>query len=136
MRKKCDQLVTLHLSDSSTVIIDSHRKHSPNRLVVFTNKNSSFYSNRKLNHRIMNRYVLLSQLGDGTYGSVLLAKKVDTGDKVAIKRMKKKYYSWDECMNLREVKVSSLFSNSNGFSASSHKFACFSFSLPSSLSKS
>lgn len=91
---------------TSIIIIDSNRKHSPNRLVVFTNKNSSFYSNRKLNHQIMNRYVLLSQLGDGTYGSVLLAKKVDTGDKVAIKRMKKKYYSWDECMNLREVKVS------------------------------
>ena len=53
----------------------------------------------------MNRYVMLSQLGDGTYGSVILAKKVDTGEKVAVKRMKKKYYSWEECMNLREVKV-------------------------------
>lgn len=56
----------------------------------------------------MNRYVVLSQLGDGTYGSVLLAKRVDNGEKIAIKRMKKKYYSWDECMNLREVKVSPL----------------------------
>ncbi|KAJ8943750.1 hypothetical protein NQ318_011961 [Aromia moschata] len=28
----------------------------------------------------------------------------DTGEKVAIKRMKRKYYSWDEAMNLREVK--------------------------------
>lgn len=24
---------------------------------------------------------------------------------VAIKKMKKKYYSWEECVNLREVKV-------------------------------
>lgn len=24
---------------------------------------------------------------------------------VAIKKMKKKYYSWEECINLREVKV-------------------------------
>ncbi|CAG2110218.1 unnamed protein product [Medioppia subpectinata] len=54
----------------------------------------------------MNRYVTLSQLGDGTYGSVLLAQRLDNGDKVAIKKMKKKYYSWEECMNLREVKVS------------------------------
>ena len=54
----------------------------------------------------MNRYVMLSQLGDGTYGSVLMAKRADTGEKIAVKRMKKKYYSWDECMNLREVKVS------------------------------
>lgn len=27
---------------------------------------------------------------------------------VAIKKMKKKYYSWEECVNLREVKVSHL----------------------------
>ncbi|KAK7574080.1 hypothetical protein V9T40_011271 [Parthenolecanium corni] len=52
----------------------------------------------------MNRYITFNQLGDGTYGSVLLAQKVDTGEKVAIKRMKKKYYSWEEAMNLREVK--------------------------------
>ncbi|KAF6202843.1 hypothetical protein GE061_003248 [Apolygus lucorum] len=52
----------------------------------------------------MNRYVQLHQLGDGTYGSVVLAHRVDTGEKVAIKRMKRKYYSWDEAMNLREVK--------------------------------
>lgn len=53
----------------------------------------------------MNRYVMMSQLGDGTYGSVLMAKRADTGEKIAVKRMKKKYYSWEECMNLREVKV-------------------------------
>ncbi|CAH1398219.1 unnamed protein product [Nezara viridula] len=52
----------------------------------------------------MNRYITLHQLGDGTYGSVHLAQRVDTGEKVAIKRMKRKYYSWDEAMNLREVK--------------------------------
>ncbi|XP_026499923.2 serine/threonine-protein kinase MAK [Vanessa tameamea] len=52
----------------------------------------------------MNRYVVLQQLGDGTYGSVALAQRRDTGEKVAIKRMKRKYYSWDEAMNLREVK--------------------------------
>ncbi|XP_050680880.1 serine/threonine-protein kinase MAK isoform X2 [Leptidea sinapis] len=52
----------------------------------------------------MNRYIVLQQLGDGTYGSVALAQRRDTGEKVAIKRMKRKYYSWDEAMNLREVK--------------------------------
>lgn len=54
----------------------------------------------------MNRYVTLHQLGDGTYGSVVLGQRKDTGEKVAIKRMKRKYYSWEEAMNLREVKVS------------------------------
>ncbi|XP_077389828.1 serine/threonine-protein kinase MAK-like isoform X2 [Festucalex cinctus] len=52
----------------------------------------------------MNRYTMLKQLGDGTYGSVLLAKNNETGELVAIKRMKRKFYSWEECMNLRELK--------------------------------
>lgn len=34
----------------------------------------------------MNRYVTLSQLGDGTYGSVFLGQKIDTGERVAIKK--------------------------------------------------
>ncbi len=29
----------------------------------------------------------------------------DTNEIVAIKRMKRKFYSWEECMNLRELKV-------------------------------
>ena len=56
----------------------------------------------------MNRYLTLSQLGDGTYGTVVLGQRKDTGEKVAIKRMKRKYYSWEEAMNLREVKVNFL----------------------------
>lgn len=54
----------------------------------------------------MNRYITLSPLGDGTYGTVMLGQRKDTGEKVAIKRMKRKYYSWEEAMSLREVKVS------------------------------
>lgn len=34
----------------------------------------------------MNRYITLNQLGDGTYGSVVLGQRIDTGEKVAIKR--------------------------------------------------
>uniref|UniRef100_A0A5F9DRZ8 non-specific serine/threonine protein kinase n=1 Tax=Oryctolagus cuniculus TaxID=9986 RepID=A0A5F9DRZ8_RABIT len=52
----------------------------------------------------MNRYTTMRQLGDGTYGSVLMGKSNESGELVAIKRMKRKFYSWDECMNLREVK--------------------------------
>ena len=62
---------------------------------------------------MMNRYVQLEELGNGTYGSVLLGQRVDTGEKVAIKRMKRKYYSWEEAMNLREVKSLKKLSHNN-----------------------
>uniref|UniRef100_A0A8C6TG01 non-specific serine/threonine protein kinase n=1 Tax=Neogobius melanostomus TaxID=47308 RepID=A0A8C6TG01_9GOBI len=52
----------------------------------------------------MNRYTTLRQLGDGTYGSVVMGRSNENGELVAIKRMKRKFYSWDECINLREVK--------------------------------
>uniref|UniRef100_A0AAY4DV63 non-specific serine/threonine protein kinase n=1 Tax=Denticeps clupeoides TaxID=299321 RepID=A0AAY4DV63_9TELE len=52
----------------------------------------------------MNRYAALRQLGDGTYGSVSLSRSLESGELVAVKKMKKKFYSWEECMNLREVK--------------------------------
>lgn len=52
----------------------------------------------------MNRYTSIRQLGDGTYGSVILGRSLESGELVAIKKMKRKFYSWDECMNLREVK--------------------------------
>jgi len=52
----------------------------------------------------MDRYTIMKRVGDGTYGEVILATNKQTGEKMAIKRMKRKYYSWDECMSLREVK--------------------------------
>lgn len=51
----------------------------------------------------MKRYVISKTLGEGTYGSVLRGKNKDTGEVVAIKKMKQKIYSWDECMKLREI---------------------------------
>ena len=59
----------------------------------------------------MNRYTTIRQLGDGTYGSVLLGRSIESGELIAIKKMKRKFYSWEECMNLREVKV---FASFNG----------------------
>lgn len=66
----------------------------------------------------MNKYKVHRMLGDGTYGSVLRGQNKHTGEIIAIKKMKKKYqnlpspiqgvadryYSWDECMALREVR--------------------------------
>lgn len=76
----------------------------------------------------MDNFVILGQIGVGTFGTVYLAKRrhpnndsgVDNDNNgqhqqpqqqlqqtlselLAIKKMKRKYYNWDECMNLREV---------------------------------
>jgi protein kinase len=51
----------------------------------------------------MNRYKIIKQVGDGTYGSVAKAQQIQTGEVVAIKKMKQKFYSWDECLQLREI---------------------------------
>ncbi|KAM9365194.1 serine/threonine-protein kinase ICK-like isoform 1-T2 [Pholidichthys leucotaenia] len=53
---------------------------------------------------MLNRYTTIRQLGDGTYGSVILGRSLESGELVAIKKMKRKFYCWEECMNLREVK--------------------------------
>ncbi|KAL3202106.1 hypothetical protein MRX96_042679 [Rhipicephalus microplus] len=129
---------------------------------------SSYSSRSSRDVAAMNRYMTLGPLGDGTYGSVVLGQRLDTGEKVAIKRksppyakkiqrhpftwdmlfsrfvdvvywttaprrqplrtqtlcsvwslarlshrMKKKYYSWEECMNLREVKSLQKLSHAN-----------------------
>ncbi|MCO5572347.1 hypothetical protein L7F22_026100 [Adiantum nelumboides] len=52
----------------------------------------------------MHRYKVIKLLGDGTYGSVWKALNFHDNEIVAIKKMKRKYYSWEECMDLREVK--------------------------------
>ncbi|KAI3878204.1 hypothetical protein MKX03_009731, partial [Papaver bracteatum] len=53
----------------------------------------------------MDRYKIIKEVGDGTFGSVYHALNEQTGEVVAIKKMKRQYYSWEECINLREVKM-------------------------------
>eukprot|EP00792_Barthelona_sp_PAP020_P005090 TRINITY_DN2490_c0_g3_i1.p1 TRINITY_DN2490_c0_g3~~TRINITY_DN2490_c0_g3_i1.p1 ORF type:complete len:434 (+),score=89.47 TRINITY_DN2490_c0_g3_i1:48-1349(+) len=52
----------------------------------------------------MKRYRKLDTVGDGSYGTVVKAVNSSTGELVAIKKLKRKFYSWDECTQLREVK--------------------------------
>ncbi|PKA64137.1 Cyclin-dependent kinase F-4 [Apostasia shenzhenica] len=49
-------------------------------------------------------FKLIKEVGGGTFGNVWRAINKQSGEVVAIKRMKRKFYSWEECMNLREVK--------------------------------
>ncbi|KAL1920746.1 uncharacterized protein VTP21DRAFT_11381 [Calcarisporiella thermophila] len=60
-------------------------------------------SNRKLGPET--EYIMLKEIGDGSFGSVLQAQNRITGDMVAIKKMKKKFTSWYECTHLREYKA-------------------------------
>ncbi|KAH1081569.1 hypothetical protein J1N35_021330 [Gossypium stocksii] len=53
----------------------------------------------------MERYKISEELGDGTCGSVFKAFNIETFEIVAVKKMKRKFYFWEECMNLREVKA-------------------------------
>nr|XP_043627867.1 cyclin-dependent kinase F-4-like isoform X2 [Erigeron canadensis] len=52
----------------------------------------------------MDRYNIIEEVGNGTFGVVWRALNKHNGEVVAIKKMKRKYYSWEECINLREVK--------------------------------
>lgn len=52
----------------------------------------------------MDRFKIHKTVGDGAYGVVYKASNIKTGEIVAIKKMKKKFYSWDECMTLKELK--------------------------------
>jgi protein kinase len=52
----------------------------------------------------MNRYKTVKKLGDGTYGSVVKGVNKQTGELVAVKIMKRKFKTWEECIQLREVK--------------------------------
>ncbi|GAA0138929.1 non-receptor serine/threonine protein kinase [Lithospermum erythrorhizon] len=61
----------------------------------------------------MERYTIIKEVGNGTFGSVWRALNKQTGEVVAIKKMKKKYYSWEECVNLREVKSLRKMNHSN-----------------------
>jgi len=51
----------------------------------------------------MDNFEIISIIGEGSFGSVSKAKNIKTNEIVAIKKMKKKYFSWEECLNLREV---------------------------------
>jgi serine/threonine protein kinase len=86
----------------------------------------------------MDNYEILNKIGDGTFGTVYLCKrrtKNGTGctagqsqagssaqrstqrsqadNLVAIKKMKKHYYNWNDCMKLREVKALKQLSHKN-----------------------
>lgn len=63
----------------------------------------------------MERYRPLGKLGDGTYGRVYKARDKKTSEVVAIKQLKTKFSSFDDCLRLRELQsLRALQKQSNG----------------------
>jgi len=61
-------------------------------------------TNRSVKKRMEDRFVIIKDIDEGAFGKVIMAKNKDDGSIVAIKKMFKKYATWDECVTLREVK--------------------------------
>ncbi|XP_042427220.1 cyclin-dependent kinase F-3-like [Zingiber officinale] len=52
----------------------------------------------------MEKYKFINEIGDGTCGNVYKALNIENNEIVAIKKMKRKFYFWEECMDLCEAK--------------------------------
>ncbi len=61
----------------------------------------------------MEKYKIIETIGDGTYGIVYKGINTKTNEYVAIKKMKKKYTDWDECLSLKEVQALLTLKHSN-----------------------
>ena len=53
----------------------------------------------------MKKYEIIKVIGDGTYGIVYEAINKETNQKVAVKRLKERFRSMEECLSRIEVKV-------------------------------
>jgi serine/threonine protein kinase len=51
----------------------------------------------------MDKFKTHLKLGDGAYGTVFKSQNKKTHEIVAIKKMKRKFETWDECLALREI---------------------------------
>jgi serine/threonine protein kinase len=53
----------------------------------------------------MEKYKVIKKLGEGAYGVVLKCVNSETNEIVAIKKLKGKAQTWEECINMREIKA-------------------------------
>jgi serine/threonine protein kinase len=52
----------------------------------------------------MDRYKVVKPIAEGSFGTVCKGLNRITGEPVAIKTMRNRYFSWEECLSLREIK--------------------------------
>jgi serine/threonine protein kinase len=53
----------------------------------------------------MDKYKVIKKLGEGAYGTVMKCVNNNTNEVVAIKKIKGSFATFDECLNMREVKA-------------------------------
>ena len=53
----------------------------------------------------MNKYELIKIIGDGTYGIVYEGRNKETKEKVAVKKLKERFISLEECLERKEVRI-------------------------------
>ena len=53
----------------------------------------------------MNKYQIFEVIGDGTYGVVYRGINIETNESVAVKKLKDKIVSWNECIEKNEVQI-------------------------------
>ncbi|KAL5746580.1 hypothetical protein ACOSP7_027726 [Xanthoceras sorbifolium] len=61
----------------------------------------------------MEKYQLLNQVGAGSFGQVWKAFNKHSGEVVAIKMLREKFHSWEECLSLEEIKSLSILKHPN-----------------------
>lgn len=61
----------------------------------------------------MDNYEKLDLIGEGAFGGVYKARNKHTNQIVAMKCLKQKYRSWDECLHLKEIKALSKLKHPN-----------------------
>ena len=54
---------------------------------------------------MVDRFRIDHHIGDGAFGTVYKGIVLETDEVIAIKKFKKKFYSWEECMGLIELKA-------------------------------
>jgi serine/threonine protein kinase len=59
----------------------------------------------------MDKYKIQNLIGDGTYGTVWKGLNLENGDTIAIKKLKNKVKSWEECIKMKEIKALSKLKN-------------------------
>lgn len=61
----------------------------------------------------MEKYKIQKTIGSGSFANVSKALNTQTNETVAIKKMKKRFSTWEECLNLREIKSLTKLNHAN-----------------------